>query len=142
VPSDTPLSVADYKEFAEDRRPPLPVLTNWLRLYRHHMPFLRDIRKRDGKEISPETIAEFKTLMEEMLEVCQLLNIKLLTSALLPNVEEESRLQAQYAARMRELQDIIEADDVQAQRALQARAASLAQASERRSQSIRAWKPA
>lgn len=131
------LSVEDYKNYPEDRRPPLPVLISWLRLYRYHMPFLRDIRKRDHKEISPETIAEFKTLVEEMLEVTSGLNIKLMTSKLLPNVEEEELQRQQYERRFKELSADTEAEEARKLQAIQAAAQDLAQKARARSAQMR-----
>lgn len=137
VPSDTLPSVEDYKDYPEDRRPPLPLMIKWLRLYRYHMPFLRDIRKRDGKEISPETIGEFKTLMEEMLEVTQGLNIKLMTSALLPNVEEEMLNRQRYEQRLKDLSADALAIEEQKRQALQQAALELEQKSRARAAAMR-----
>lgn len=137
-PGEMPLpSVEDYKTYPEDRRPPLPALINWLRLYRYHMPFLRDIRKRDGKEISAETIGEFKALVEEMLEVCTQFNIKLLTSALLPNVEEEVRLRQQYDSRLKELSERVNADEEDKLKTIQREAEELARKAQTRSARMR-----
>lgn len=130
-------SIEDYKAFPEDRRPPLPVLINWIKLYRYHLPFLRDIRKRDGKEVSPETVSQFKEMIEECLEVCTLFNIKLMTSALLPNVEEEARLRQQYDGRLKELSESVNAEEIEKQRKLQADAQELARRASARSKQMR-----
>ena len=137
VPTDTLLSVEDYTQYPEDRRPPLPAMISWLRMYRYHMPFLRDIRKRDQKEVSPETISEFKTLVEEMLEVCNLFNIKLMTSALLPNVDEEVLNQQRYTQRLKELSADVEAEEAKKLQGLQQAALELEQKSRARAAAMR-----
>jgi hypothetical protein len=117
--------VEDWQKFAEDRRPPLPTMIKWLRLYRYHMPFLRDIRQRDHKEVSAETISEFKTLVEEMLEVCTQFNIKLLKAQLLPTIEEEELLRQKHHARYSELTVHVRERDELAYQQLQAQAEEL-----------------
>ena len=137
-PGDATLpSVEDYQAYAEDRRPPLPTLITWLRLYRYHMPFLRDIRQRDGKEISAETIGEFKTLVEEMLEVCTQFKIKLMTSALLPNVEEEAAQRQRFDGRLQELTQSVHAEEEEKLRRLQVEAEELARKAQTRSARMR-----
>jgi hypothetical protein len=125
VASDTLPSVEDYKDYPEDRRPPLPVMIKWLRLYRYHIPFLRDIRKRDGKEISPETIREFSDLVQEAVEVATLLNIKVMTSHLMPDVEADARRKEWYTNRLQELSAEANAEEARKLQSLQAAALEL-----------------
>ena len=125
-------SVEDYKNYPEDRRPPLPVLITWLRLYRYHMPFLQDIRKRDHKEVSSETISEFKALVEEMLEVCTQFNIKLMRSHLMPTIEEEELTRQRHHARYQELSAHVTAETELATQQLQAQAEELARSARAR----------
>lgn len=122
-----PEPVEDWQDYPEDRRPPLPVLTKWLRLYRYHMPFLRDIRKRDGKDISPETIAEFSDVVQEAVAVATGLNIKVMTAPLLPNLDEEALLKQRYDARLQELSAHVNAQTAQQVLHLQSEAAALAE---------------
>jgi hypothetical protein len=137
LPDLTNTNPEDWQSYPEDRRPPLPMLTKWLRLYRYHMPFLRDIRKKDGKEISAETIAEFTALVHEMLEVGTQLNIKVMTASLLPNVEEEIQRQELYKVRHRELTSAVNTDTERAYQQLQAKAEDLARESRARAARIR-----
>lgn len=135
--SEQPPEAEDYTQYPEDRRPPLPVLTKWLRLYRYHLPFLRDIRKRDGKEISPETIAEFTDVVHEVNEVATLLNIKVMTSRLMPNVEEEAARQQWYDSRFRELTTQVNAEADEKLKALQSEAMELERRTRARSAAMR-----
>jgi hypothetical protein len=117
--------IEDYTKYPEDRRPPLPVMIKWLRLYRYHIPFLRDIRKKDGKEITPETIKEISDLINELVEVGNLLNIKVMTSRLMPDLEEEARQKEHYNARLKELSADAEAEHARKLGQLQAKALEL-----------------
>mgnify|MGYP003575823009 FL=1 len=132
-----PDEIEDYTKYPEDRRPPLPVLVKWLRLYRYHIPFLRDIRKKDGKEISEETIAEFSEVVQEAVEVASLLNIKVMTSHLMPNIEEEQRQKEWYHSRLQELSAEVNAETQHQLQALQTEAAALAHKARERSARMR-----
>jgi hypothetical protein len=132
-----PEVIEDWQAYPEDRRPPIPVLIKWLRLYRYHMPFLHDIRKRDKKEISPDTVSEFKTLVEELIDVASQLNIKILKSRLLPTLEEEELMRQQYDARAREISARVNAEQELAYQQLQAKAEDLARQSHARSMHLK-----
>jgi len=123
---DVTAEIEDWTKYPEDRRPPLPVLIKWLRLYRYHMPFLQDIRKRDQKDISPETIREFKALIEESIEVAAQLGIALINADRMPTAEEQALLQQQYASRFHELTADVNAQQELAYQQLQAQAEELA----------------
>jgi hypothetical protein len=129
----------DWQKYPEDRRPPLPVMIKWLRMYRYHMPFLHDIRKRDKKEISPETISEFKTLVEEVIEVATQLNIQGLKAELLPSMEEQELLRQKYEARSKELWANINVEQERAYQQLQAKAEDLERQSRARTALIKKW---
>jgi phage head maturation protease len=129
----------DWTQYAEDRRPPLPVMIKWARMYLYHMQFLRDIRKKDGKEISAETISEFTELVQAYLNLGTQMNIKVMTANLLPNVEETILQQERYKERHKELTHEVNKETEQKYQALQARAAQLEQESRVRSSRMREW---
>jgi hypothetical protein len=133
APAGSPEPMEDWSTYPEDRRPPLPVLIKWLRLYRYHMPFLQDIRRRDHKEVNAETVSEFKGLVEEMLEVATQFNIKLLKANLLPTMEEEELLRQQRNARYHELKAHVQAEEELAFQQLQAQGEDLARQARARS---------
>jgi hypothetical protein len=135
-------SVEDYKDYPEDRRPPLPLMIKWLRLYRYHIPFLRDIRKRDGKEISPETIREFSDLVQEAVEVATLLNIKVMTSHLMPDVEAEARQKEWYTNRLQELSAEANAEEARKLKQLQEDALALEAKARERARAMKFMFPA
>jgi hypothetical protein len=97
------------------------------------MPFLQDIRKRDHKEVSAETVSEFKALVEEMLEVCTQFNIKLLRASLMPTIEEEELTRQRHHARYQELSAHATAESELATQQLQAQAEELSRAARARS---------
>jgi hypothetical protein len=123
----------DWKQYSDDKRPPLPVFIQWARGLVYHLKFVWDVRKRDGKEVSEDTTESFKLFVEECLEACALMKIKLLKERLLPTMEEEELERQRRHEKYRELTAHKTAQEELANQQLQAQAEDLARAARARS---------
>jgi hypothetical protein len=128
----------NWQQYDESDRPPLPLLTQWLRLYRYYLPMLRDIRQRDRLDVSPDTIRDFKSLLEEMHEVAALFDIKVIVAdTIMPKVDDAAIQREHYASRLRELSAQTKAAQDLANQQLQAQAEELERSARARHRQMR-----